>query len=101
MVGFFPTSLGYNRKLKKQAVKIAEAEKASRIQKAKTEEGKRRLKELELQTFWDELPNDEKEHARTICVTQGYVKAREFIAKVGMDYYNGRTTVRRGSGMYI
>ena len=104
VVGFFPTSLGYNRKLKKQAEKIAIAEKASRIQKQKTAEGKRRVKDLQLQTFWDELPKDEQEHARTICVTQGYEKAREFIAQVGMDYYNGRngrTRVRPGSGMYI
>jgi leucyl aminopeptidase len=83
-VSFLPTSLGYHRKITKQAEKMAAQKKAWEAQQAKIREGKRNLKNLELETWWDECSPEEQKQAQLICVQVGYYEAKRYIKETGM-----------------
>ena len=87
VVGFLPTSLGYNRRLKKQAEKMEAAQRAWKVQQQKIAEGKRKLKDLELDTWWDECSREQQQQARLICVQVGYDEARRYVKEVGLHGY--------------
>lgn len=90
VISFLPTSMGYNRRLRKQAEKIAAAEKALKSQQDKIAEGKGRVGDLRLNPWWNELPLDIKQYAETVCVTKGYSEANQLVEKVGMEYHRGQ-----------
>lgn len=82
-MGFIPTSLLYNRRLKQQAEKIAASEREFKVQKRRMEEGKLKIIYLESELFWDDLYESEREHAKTICITQGFHEAVTFVKTTG------------------
>lgn len=83
-VGFLPTSIGYKRKITKQAERMAAQKKAWEAQQIKIREGKLNLKNLELETWWDECSPAEQKQAQLICVQVGYYEAKRYIKETGM-----------------
>lgn len=93
---YLPTTAFYKFRVKRQLKEIERIEKQNKAIRALREEGEQRLKELELSIWWSNLPKPDKEHAKTICLAQGYREAMKFIENVGMV----RHRASRLSGIY-